>query len=131
VKKVEAIIRPETMLSVEQSLEERGFGGFTLADVRGHGNQAAERGTWRGEDFELHVVHKILISVLCEDEEASIVVETILGTARTGAVGDGIATAAGCSAETRSRCRYGGAAPRAGRSTFTSRGSGANCPRGR
>jgi nitrogen regulatory protein P-II 1 len=92
VKKVEAIIRPETMLRVEQSLEERGFGGFTLADVRGHGNQAAERGTWRGEDFELHVVHKILISVLCEDEEASIVVETILGTARTGAVGDGIVT---------------------------------------
>ncbi|MDQ3771255.1 MAG: P-II family nitrogen regulator [Actinomycetota bacterium] len=92
MKKVEAIIRPETLLVVEQGLEERGFGGFTLADVRGHGNQAAERGTWRGEEFELHVVHKILISVLCEDEEAPVVVETILNTAKTGAVGDGIVT---------------------------------------
>jgi nitrogen regulatory protein P-II 1 len=90
VKKVEAIVRPETLLAVEAALEERGFGGFTIADVRGHGNQPTERGSWRGEKFELHVVHKIMVSVLCEDEEAPIVVDTIMDAARTGTIGDGI-----------------------------------------
>lgn len=90
MKKVEAIVRPELLLAVEEALEARGFGGFTISDVRGHGNQVAERGSWRGGEFELHVVHKILVSVLCEDEEGPVVVETIMESARTGAVGDGI-----------------------------------------
>jgi nitrogen regulatory protein P-II 1 len=90
MKKVEAIIRPEQLLAVEQALERRGFGGFTISDVRGHGNQAVERGAWRGESYELHVIHKILVTVLCEDEETTVVVETIMESARTGGVGDGI-----------------------------------------
>jgi nitrogen regulatory protein PII len=90
MKKVEAIIRPEQLLSVEQALEQRGFGGFTISDVRGHGNQEVERGAWRGEAYELHVIHKILVAVLCEDEETAVVIETIMEGARTGGVGDGI-----------------------------------------
>ena len=90
MKKVGAIVRPERLLSVEHALEERGFGGFTISDVRGHGNQPTERGSWRGDEFELHVVHKILVTVLCENEEVPVVVETLMESARTGAVGDGI-----------------------------------------
>lgn len=90
MKKVEAIIRPEQLLAVEQALESKGFGGFTISDVRGHGNQEVERGAWRGEAYELHVIHKISIAVLCEDEETPLVVETIMESARTGGVGDGI-----------------------------------------
>lgn len=90
MKRIEAIIRPDRLLSVEQALESRGFGGFTISDVRGHGNQEIERGSWRGEEYELHVIHKLQIVILCEDEEVSLVVEAIMDAARTEAVGDGI-----------------------------------------
>lgn len=92
MKRVEAIIRPESLAVVQQALEAKGFGGFTISDVRGHGNQQVERGSWRGDPFELHVIHKIQITVLCEDEEAGPVVETVMAAARTGQIGDGIVT---------------------------------------
>lgn len=92
MKKVEAVIRPELLTNVQTALETQGFAGFTIMDVRGHGNQVADQGAWRGEPFELHVIHKILITVICEDDETPFVVETILAAAKTGEVGDGIVT---------------------------------------
>ena len=92
MKKVEAIIRPELLQQVQAALEGQGFSGFTISDVRGHGNQVVDQGAWRGEAFELHVIHKILIAVICEDDETPFVVDAILDAARTGEVGDGIVT---------------------------------------
>jgi nitrogen regulatory protein P-II 1 len=92
VKRIEAIVRPELLHKVQDALETAGYGGFTISDVRGHGQQTSERGAWRGEEFELHVTHKILLTVFCEDDETPFVVERLLEAARTGNVGDGIVT---------------------------------------
>lgn len=92
MKKVEAVIRPELLTNVQTALEMQGFAGFTISDVRGHGNQTSDQGAWRGEPFELHVIHKILVTVICEDDETPFVVETVLSAAKTGEVGDGIVT---------------------------------------
>ena len=92
MKRVEAIIRPELLQRVQDALEESGFGGFTISDVRGHGQQQSEQGSWRGEKFELHVTHKILLTVFCEDDETPFVVDKLLEAGKTGTVGDGIVT---------------------------------------
>jgi nitrogen regulatory protein P-II 1 len=92
VKKVEAIIRPDRFDNVAQMLEEEGYSGFTISDVRGHGQSPEKVGEWRGQKYELHVTHKLQISMIVEDSEVQDVVRTIVAGARTGALGDGLIT---------------------------------------
>jgi nitrogen regulatory protein P-II 1 len=90
MKKVEAIIRSDRFDNVARSLEEEGFTGFTISDVRGHGQSPDKVGEWRGQTYELHVTHKLQISIIVEDDEVQDVVKAVIAGARTGAIGDGL-----------------------------------------
>jgi nitrogen regulatory protein P-II 1 len=92
VKRVEAIIRPERLGHVAKELEAAGFQGFTIADVRGHGQSPEKVGEWRGQSYELYVTHKLEVAVIVEDGEVEAVVSAIGRGARTGALGDGLIT---------------------------------------
>ena len=90
MKKVEAVFRPERLDAVAASLEAAGYSGFTIMDVRGHGQSPEKVGEWRGQTYELHVTHKLQIEIVVEDDEVQAVVQAIMGGAHTGAVGDGL-----------------------------------------
>ena len=90
MKKVSAVFRPERMDAVSQSLEEAGYAGFTISDVRGHGQSPEKVGEWRGQTYELHVTHKLQIEIVVEDGEVEAVVKSITSGVHTGAVGDGL-----------------------------------------
>ena len=90
MKRVEAVIRPERLEAVQAALAAIGVGGITVSDVRGHGHAGSPHGTWRGDEFELSVVHKIEVKVLCEDGEVADIVGVVLGAASTGRTGDGL-----------------------------------------
>src|SRR5437764_3038457 len=92
MKKVAAVFRPDRLDAVSQSLEEAGYAGFTISDVRGHGQSPERVGEWRGQTYELHVTHKLLIEIIVEDSEVVGAVEAIVLGARTGNVGDGLIT---------------------------------------
>src|SRR2546421_11606481 len=94
MKKVEAVFRPDHLEAVSQSLEEAGYSGFTIMDVRGHGQSPEKVGEWRGQTYELHITHKLLVEIIVEDGEVDAVVQAIMAGARTGAVGDGLVTVA-------------------------------------
>ena len=90
MKRVEAVVRPERLGQVSAELERHGFQGFTIADVRGHGQSPEKTGEWRGQPYELHVTHKLQIEIIVEDAEVEAVVKAIMTGAHTGAVGDGL-----------------------------------------
>jgi len=92
MKRIDAIIRPERFDNVAAVLEEEGYGGFTISDVRGHGQSPEKTGEWRGQKYELQVTHKLQISMIVEDDEVQGVVRAIVAGARTGALGDGLVT---------------------------------------
>lgn len=92
MKRVEAIFRPERLGELSAHLEGRGFSGFTISDVRGHGQSPERRGEWRGQTYELHVTHKLQIQIIVEDTEVPTVIEAIIAGARTGKIGDGLIT---------------------------------------
>ncbi|MCA1841377.1 MAG: P-II family nitrogen regulator [Actinomycetota bacterium] len=92
MKKVAAVFRPERLGEVAAGLESQGFGGFTISDVRGHGQSPEKRGEWRGQTYELHVSHKLQIELIVEDSEVTKAVDAIVSGARTGKVGDGLVT---------------------------------------
>ena len=39
MKKVEAIIRPEKFEIVKDALTEKGYGGMSVSEIKGHGNK--------------------------------------------------------------------------------------------
>jgi nitrogen regulatory protein P-II 1 len=94
MKKISAIFRSERLDHVSQELEDRGYVGFTISDVRGHGQSPEKVGEWRGQRYELHVTHKLLIEIIVEDEEVEGAVAAIMAGAHTGAMGDGLVTVA-------------------------------------
>jgi nitrogen regulatory protein P-II 1 len=92
MKKVAAVFRSDRLDAVSQQLEEANFGGFTVTDVRGHGQSPERVGEWRGQTYELHVTHKLMVEVIVEDSEVDAAVRAIMTGAHTGAVGDGLIT---------------------------------------
>jgi nitrogen regulatory protein P-II 1 len=92
MKRVEAIFRPDRVGSLAAALEAKGFQGFTITDVRGHGQSPEAVGEWRGQTYELHVTHKLSIEMIVSDEEVDDAVEAIIAGTRTGALGDGLIT---------------------------------------
>jgi nitrogen regulatory protein PII len=92
VKRVEAVVRPERLGRIAAELEKNGFVGFTISDVRGHGQSPEKKGEWRGQSYELHVTHKLSIVVIVEDDEVTKAVASIVAGAYTGTVGDGLVT---------------------------------------
>jgi len=65
--KVEAIFRPDRLETVSAALETAGYSGFTIMDVRGHGQSPEKVGEWRGQTYELHVTHKLQIEIIVEE----------------------------------------------------------------
>jgi len=90
--RVEAVFRPDRLGNVTAELETAGFSGFTVSDVRGHGQSPEAKGEWRGREYQLHVTHKLAISIIVEPSEVQEAVGAIIRGARTGNVGDGLVT---------------------------------------
>jgi nitrogen regulatory protein P-II 1 len=96
--KVEAIFRPDRLGNVAAELEQAGFAGFTVSDVRGHGQSPEAKGEWRGQTYQVHVTHKLAIAIIVEPAEVQHAVGAIIKGARTGNVGDGLVTVTDLSA---------------------------------
>ena len=89
MKLVIAYINPYKLDEVRDALKEAGVSGLTAANVEGFGRQAGHVETYRGSEYEVDMVPKVRIEVLTDDTLLPIIISTIEGTARTGAIGDG------------------------------------------
>jgi nitrogen regulatory protein P-II 1 len=89
MKKVEAIIRVDKLHPVKAALEELGYPGVTVTEVRGHGNQKGITEIWRGRTFKVDLLPKVKMEIVVPDENAERIVDTIVQEARTGSIGDG------------------------------------------
>jgi nitrogen regulatory protein PII len=92
MKRIEAVIRPERFDHVAEKLKEAGLAGFTIADVRGHGQSPEKVGEWRGQTYELAVAHKLQVTIIVEDDEVPSAVEAVVAGAYSGNLGDGLIT---------------------------------------
>jgi nitrogen regulatory protein PII len=89
VKKIEAYIRHEAFEPIRTELLEKGFPSLSITEVKGSGRQKGIVEHYRGSTLTVNVRPKLKVEVVVEDKDKSLVVETILKHARTGAVGDG------------------------------------------
>ncbi len=89
MKMVVAIIRPERVEQVMDSLEDAGFVALTITEVKGRGEQKGIQLQFRGRTVEVDMLEKVKLEVVVEDEEVQRVVDAIIAGARTGKIGDG------------------------------------------
>jgi nitrogen regulatory protein P-II 1 len=89
MKKIEAIIRPERLQEVQDSLDELGVSGLTVSEVMGCGRQKGYTEQYRGSRANISLLHKLKIESVVPEELVEKAVDALVGAARTGAIGDG------------------------------------------
>lgn len=86
---VKAIIKPERFEFVKKALEEKGFNGMTVTDVKGRGEQKGIALEYRGGLMMVDMLPKVQIEIVVRDAEVDGLVTTLSDAARTGKIGDG------------------------------------------
>ncbi|MFA4934339.1 MAG: P-II family nitrogen regulator [Candidatus Methanoperedens sp.] len=89
MKKIEAIIRRESVNYVMDELEKIGIFGLTVWDVSGRGKQKGITQKWGGKEYNIRLLPKSKLEIVVPDKELEKVKKVISSSARTGNIGDG------------------------------------------
>jgi len=89
MKKIEAIIREESLEDIKKDLEENSYFGMTVSEVSGRGRQKGIPLQWRVGEYRVDLLPKLKIELIVLDEDVYGVVDAIVRNARTGEIGDG------------------------------------------
>jgi nitrogen regulatory protein P-II 1 len=89
MKMVKAIVKPERFEFVKKALEDKGFNGMTITEVKGRGEQKGITLEYRGGLMTVDLLPKTQIEIVVRDTEVDGVIMTISESARTGKIGDG------------------------------------------
>jgi nitrogen regulatory protein P-II 1 len=89
MKLLKAIIRPEKIEQVKDALTELHLTGMTVTEVRGHGRQKGHKAIYRGTEYSVTLLPKVMLDLVIPDERVDEVLKKIIATARTGEIGDG------------------------------------------
>jgi nitrogen regulatory protein P-II 1 len=89
MKLVVAIVRPEKLGDVLESLFRAEVRGLTIHRVQGHGGETEQVETYRGTTVKMELSDKIRLEIGVSDHFVQPTVDAILRGARTGEVGDG------------------------------------------
>jgi nitrogen regulatory protein PII len=88
MKLIKCIIRPEKLEDVMSGLANL-VTGMTICEVRGHGRQKGKPVIYRGAEYQVTLLPKIGIEIVCDDNRVDEIVQALTATARTGSIGDG------------------------------------------
>lgn len=89
MKLIQAVIRPEKLGDVKEALTEVGIHGMTVMEVRGFGQQRGRRELYRGTEYVVELLPKVLVQVAVPDALAETALRAIQRAAHTGQIGDG------------------------------------------
>ena len=87
--KIEAVIQNSKLDAVKSALQEIGVEGMTVLEVRGHGRQKGHKAVYRGTEYSVTLLPKIMIELVLTDDRVEDTLKAIITTARTGEIGDG------------------------------------------
>ncbi len=90
-----AIIQPSKLDAVKEALVKLGIQGMTVTGAKGFGRQKGRPLSFlglldmEGKPFTIDFLPKVRIEIVVNDDMVETVVDTIVGTAKTGTIGDG------------------------------------------
>ncbi len=89
MKRIDAVIRPHSLEEVKNRLVEIGIEGITISEVRGFGRQKGHTEVYRGTEYAVDLIPKIMLTILTADDRVTAIVDAICAGARSGKIGDG------------------------------------------
>jgi nitrogen regulatory protein PII len=89
MKLIKCIVRPNKIDEVRDALEKLSVSGMTVTEVRGHGRQKGHKAIYRGREYDVSLLPKMMIDVVAPDALLDEVVRAVITAARTGEIGDG------------------------------------------
>jgi nitrogen regulatory protein P-II 1 len=89
MKKIEAIIKPFKLNDVKDALHEIGVTGMTVTEVKGFGRQKGHTEIYRGSEYTVDFLPKVLIELVLPDVQIDAATKAIIKAAKTGKIGDG------------------------------------------
>ncbi|MEE9151854.1 MAG: P-II family nitrogen regulator [Thermoplasmata archaeon] len=89
MKKIEAIIKPFKLDEVKKALNDIQIEGMTVTEVKGFGRQKGHTELYRGAEYVVDFLPKVMIEVVTTDAMAAKAVDAIVEAAKTGKIGDG------------------------------------------
>jgi nitrogen regulatory protein P-II 1 len=89
MKRIDAIIRPDSLDSVKAHLASIGVLGLTISEVRGFGRQKGHTEVYRGTEYSVDFLAKLLVTIITSEEQVPAILDAIVEGARTGKMGDG------------------------------------------
>jgi nitrogen regulatory protein P-II 1 len=89
VRVIIAVIKPFKLDDVKTALTTFGVHGLTVTEASGHGRQAGHTEVYRGAEYQVDLVPKLRLEVVCDDDDSEQLIDVIAAAARTGKIGDG------------------------------------------
>src|SRR5262245_6222732 len=89
MKIVMAIIKPFKLDEVRDALTAAGVHGMTVSEVKGYGRQKGHTEIYRGAEYAVSFLPKVKIEVAVPTDQVNKVIDAIVGSAKTGQIGDG------------------------------------------
>ena len=89
MKLVTAVIKPHKLDDVKEALSGAGIQGLTITEVQGFGRQKGHTETYRGAEYTVDLLPKVMVEIVVDDHEADRVVGTVVEAANSGKIGDG------------------------------------------
>jgi len=89
MKRIDAVIRPERLDQVKALLGSIGIQGASAAEIRGFGRQRGHTEVYRGTEYSVDFLPKVLLTIVAADEQVPKIVDAIIEGGRTGKLGDG------------------------------------------
>ena len=89
MKKIQAIIKPFKLDEVRDALQEIDVAGVTVTEAKGFGRQKGHTELYRGAEYSVDFLQKIVLDIVVQDEKLEEACEAIKKAAYTGKIGDG------------------------------------------
>ena len=88
MKLIQCIIQPYKLDDVIQALENV-TPGMTVSEAKGHGHQKGHPLIYRGVEYEVNLLPKMMIEIVADDNRVADIVKVVIATAGSGQIGDG------------------------------------------
>lgn len=85
---IQAVIQPIRLSTVRSALEDAGFFETMVSDALGYGRQRGQTATFRGNEYRIDLLRKVILEVVVPDEDVDRVIEIIRSAAKTGTAGE-------------------------------------------
>jgi len=87
-----AIIQPTKLDAVREALTKIGVTRMTVGDAQGFARQRGQTEMYRGHEYRTHLLRKVSLEIVVNEDFLELTLETLANVARTGTegtIGDG------------------------------------------